>query len=717
MNIATPLQQASASDHLILAGGGHSHALLLRRWAMRPELRPDQAITLVSSYGTVLYSGMVPALIAGLVKQAEASINLRWLAQQAGVAFVQATITGIDPKGHLHLKDRPALSFGSVSLNLGAVTRRQGYLNAIAIKPLEPALKAISAQDALANNPDTYPFHCVGAGLAAVEIVVALRQRWPQRPLILHTGGRSLHPSMMRELLQAHIKLTDNAAPDTANTLLCTGSEAPSWLAESGLACDKNGRVLTRATLQTLDHPKMVASGDCAVIQGMERPPSGVWAVRAAQPLARNLEQICRGQTPQSWRPQRRALQLLGLTIGARREAWLLWGKTCLGPHPWLWHWKQLLDHSFIRRFRPQATMSTDSQDQTNPSMACRGCAAKLPADPLEKALSRCQSGHLASEPEDAHTLGMSNKGGQVLTSVDGFPALISDPWLNGRLTTLHACSDLWASGAQVTTAQAIVTIPAIKESAQVDLLSQSLAGVLSALTDQGASLIGGHTLESRHNSSSPAALDLQVSLSVTGETPTGQKSWSKGGIQPGDQLLLSRAIGTGVLFAAAMKGAGYASDLDQALAQMQTTQNGTLEQLFALQAQHPGCIHACTDITGFGLLGHVNEMVAASDPVIIELWIDEIPLLQGASALFHVGISSTLAPANRRALASLGSQVRVMKAGHDQSNNLDPALETMLIDPQTCGPLLISTAPAIANILLSQHPTHWWLIGTATSA
>ena len=122
------------------------------------------------------------------------------------------------------------------------------------------------------------------------------------------------------------------------------------------------------------------------------------------------------------------------------------------------------------------------------------------------------------------------------------------------------------------------------------------------------------------------------------------------------------------------MQGAGCASDLDRALAQMQTTQNGPLEQLFALQAQHPGCIHACTDITGFGLLGHLNEMVAASDPVIIELWIDEIPLLQGASALFHAGIASTLGLANRRALARLGSQVRAIKAGRDQSNSLNPA-------------------------------------------
>ena len=160
MNIATPSRPASASNSLVMAGGGHSHALLLRRWAMRPELRPDRAITLVSSYSTALYSGMVPALIAGVVKRTEASINLRWLAQQAGVAFAQAPITGIDPQGDLRLKDRQALSFGFLSLNLGAVTRRKGYLKAIAIKPLEPALRAISAQDALANNPITHPFHC-----------------------------------------------------------------------------------------------------------------------------------------------------------------------------------------------------------------------------------------------------------------------------------------------------------------------------------------------------------------------------------------------------------------------------------------------------------------------------------------------------------------------------------------------------------------------------
>lgn len=684
---------------------------------MQPQRRPDRAITLVSSHGNALYSGMVPALIAGLTTPEQASINLRWLAQQAQVEFVQATITGLKPDGHLRLHKRPEMPFGILSINVGAITPRQHYKNAIAIKPLRPALNAIEAQDHYGHDTHATPFHCVGAGLAAVEISLALRERWPQRPLILHTGGRPIQTSMQRELARAHIQLSNTPAPDSANTLLCTGSEAPSWLIQSGLACGPQGRVLTVPTLQTIRHPHILAAGDCALIEGMERPPSGVWAVRAAQPLAHNLERLSRGQPPQPWKPQRHALQLLGLTIGTRQEAWLLWGRTCLGPYPWLWRWKRRLDTTFMARLRPGAAMVDQSSNPSSHAMACRGCAAKLPADPLQQALSRCQSEELASQPEDAHALCTSSQGGQILASVDGFPALISDPWLNGRLTTLHACSDLWASGARVSTAQAIVTVPAVDSGEQVNLLSQTLAGIRSALIEQGASLIGGHTLESRQASSTPAALDLQVSLSVTGETPAGQQSWGKGGIQAGDQLLLSRPIGTGVLFAAAMQGAGCASDLDQALAQMQISQHDTLEQLLALQVQDPGCIHACTDITGFGLLGHLNEMVAASDPVTIELWIDEIPLLQGASALFHAGIASTLAPANRRALASLGSQVHAIKAGRDQSNHLNHALETMLIDPQTCGPLLISVAPAIAKTLLSQHPTNWWAICTATPA
>ena len=110
----------SRAGVLLLAGGGHSHALVLKRWAMRPERRPKQSITLVSRNSTTLYSGMVPGLIADLYQRDEITIDLRQLCDRAGVAFVEAEITGINPEQkRLHLLDRPALHFDWLSLDVG----------------------------------------------------------------------------------------------------------------------------------------------------------------------------------------------------------------------------------------------------------------------------------------------------------------------------------------------------------------------------------------------------------------------------------------------------------------------------------------------------------------------------------------------------------------------------------------------------------------------
>jgi selenide,water dikinase len=260
-----------------------------------------------------------------------------------------------------------------------------------------------------------------------------------------------------------------------------------------------------------------------------------------------------------------------------------------------------------------------------------------------------------------------------LLQSVDGFPALVDDPWLNSRLTTLHACSDLWACGARVTSVQALVTVPEAGPRLQEDLLFQSLAGVRSVLDPLGASLIGGHTLEGRDGAG------LALALTVNG-TVAPPHFWPKGPLQPGDLLLLSRPIGTGVLFAAAMAGAAEAAWLDGALALLQQSQ----AELVALLRAH-GC-RACTDITGFGLLGHLGEMVAAAGPGIasagVELDGAAVPALAGSRELLEQGHASTLAPSNASALALLDGPIR-LKAP------LSAAQRGLLIDPQTCGPLL----------------------------
>jgi len=306
--------------------------------------------------------------------------------------------------------------------------------------------------------------------------------------------------------------------------------------------------------------------------------------------------------------------------------------------------------------------------------MACRGCAAKLPARPLQAALSRLgrvEGGLAAPSPEDAPLVQEMPSGHRLLQSVDGFPALVADPWLNARLTTLHACSDLWASGATVASVQAVVTLPSAAESLQEEMLLQTLAGVRSVLDPLGARLIGGHTLEGRDGAG------LALTLTVNGLAPP-ERHWSKGPLQPGDALVLTRPIGTGVLFAAANVGVGRPEWLDGALAVMQQSQAPLVEVL----AAH-GC-SACTDITGFGLLGHLGEMLAVSAAVEVELEGVAIPAFPGALSLLTQGYASTLAPSNGGGVDALRGLVHFQEPGLRGS-----PLEALLIDPQTCGPLL----------------------------
>jgi len=676
-----------AAEHLILAGGGHSHALVLRMWAMQPRRRPNAWITLVSRCSTALYSGMVPGLVAGLYGREDCAIDLRLLAQRAGVNFVQAEITGLDPsQRQLLLAGRPPLRFDWLSLDVGAETALSGHIGRpaagtaappVAVKPLEPFLTWFEGQSV------PQQLQVLGSGAAAVEVALALRARGLRPQLSTKASGLDLGSAaanrlLQRVLQQAGLWPTAGDEPSQRSismaTLACTGSRAPRWLADSGLPAGERGRVLTERSLQVLDQPRLFASGDCAVIAGAARPPSGVWAVRAAPVLAANLQRAIAGRPLRRWHPQRRALQLLGDGgVSGSPRAIALWGPLALGPSHWLWRWKERIDRQFMARFAGLGAMHGEA-------MACRGCAAKVSAGPLRAALAQLQA---PLQDDDAAIVARSQDGTLLLQSVDGFPALVSDPWLNGRLTTLHACSDLWATGAEVHSAQAVVTLPQLGSELQADLLLQNLAGVRSVLDPLGARLLGGHTLEARD---ALPATGLSLMLTVNGSAPAG-RLWPKGPLHSGDALIVMRPIGTGVLFAAAMAGAVKPRWLDAALAVMQQSQAPLVELL----AAH-GC-RACTDITGFGLLGHLGEMLEAS-PQGLRVALDAEALRQlalpGALALLAAGHASTLAPANASALALLSGPVALDEAATS-------TLRQLLIDPQTCGPLLAALPAAQA--------------------
>ncbi len=715
-------------DHLVLAGGGHTNSLMLLRWAMYPDLRPQGLITLVNRNSTTIYSGMIPGLIAGKYKLDETSIDLRRLADQAGVAIVVAEIIGIDIfKNCLFLANRPPIFFDRLSIDVGSETLhgdqhelliRKGAF--VPIKPLEPALSWIAEQESGALSENSEPFTIVGAGFAGVEVALALRQRWPKRRLQIQSLPGQPVPQLKVALLRAGIARVDRGNNLSGQGLLCTGSHGPRWLKDSGLSVDRSGRVLTEDTFQVVDHPELFAVGDCGVIRNNYRPASGVWAVRSATPLARNLERDSQGLSPLPWNPQPKALQLLGGRdhLG-RLVAWAFWGGLVVGPHPWLWRLKEAIDRKFMEKFAfvGDITLMSNQQDTNN---LCRGCAAKLAAQPLANALQRAGLSLLGDQPEDAALIATSLDGGICLQSVDGFPALVSDPWLNGRLTTLHACSDLWASGANVSSAQAVITLPAVSENIQQELLAQVLHGIQSALEPQEAKLLGGHTIEARVLPPEPYSLGVQVSLTVNGLVRDRSLCWKKGGLQAGDSLLLSRGLGSGVIFASAMGGYVCPKDVDAVLAQMTNSQHYLIK---SLQENHQTkSIHACTDITGFGLLGHLGEMLIASNTeraikglpsIRVKISAEKIPAFQGAFELFRDGLSSSLAPANRRSLSLLDSvkndpplvELELGKICYGSTKHR--IVMELIVDPQTCGPLLIACPSKLSSELVQIGPWH----------
>jgi len=698
------------TKQLVLAGGGHSHALVLRLWAMHPKRRPPGLITLVNRHSTALYSGMVPGLVAGFYGPEECAIDLRRLCALTGVSFVQAEITAMDlARQELVLAGRPALAWDLLSLDVGAEVGAaeggasgEGNPGPLPVKPLEAFLAWCHGLDA----PQAIAIH--GGGAAAVEVALALAHRGLKPSLLLrgeqlHLGLRAANRLGESLLKAAGVPIGRNsrkqALANASNqepspALACTGSRGPSWLEASGLPTNASGRVLTEASLQVKGLPAVFACGDCGVIEGCLRAASGVWAVRAAPVLAANLERWLqhsasdRASAPprlKDWRPQARALQLLGDggAISGRPRAVAFWGPFAWGPSERLWRWKQAIDQRFLEGFTGLQAMDKANAMDSGNAMACHGCGAKLAAAPLAAALE--QAG-LGGPAEDAAVVGVGANGDTLLQSVDGFPALVGDAWLNARLTTLHACSDLWASGAQVDSAQALVTVPQGPAPMQQQLLAQTLAGVRSVLEPMGGKLIGGHTLEERTGGGmdpgpNPTPNPLTLALTLNGSC--AGSPWPKGPLHGGDALVLVKPIGTGVLFAAAMAAAPSQhckpAWIDQALAQMQQSQAPLVELL-----RGHGC-QACTDITGFGLLGHLGEMLAASAaPIQVSLDAQALQglAMAGSLDLLDLGYASSLAPSNASSLALLDGPIQLQGPS-------SAALHGLLIDPQTCGPLL----------------------------
>ena len=258
----------------------------------------------------------------------------------------------------------------------------------------------------------------------------------------------------------------------------------------------------------------------------------------------------------------------------------------------------------------------------------------------------------------------MVDTGGARLSvqSVDYFRSIIDDPYIFGKIAATHALGDLYAMGAEPQSALAIATIPYGREAKVEAELSALMQGANEVLRDANCSLVGGHTSE---------GAELALGFAVNGLVAR-EAVLRKGGLLPGDALLITKPIGTGTLLAAHMRAKAKARWVMAALTHMTTSNKRAAEIL----QQHG--VHAATDVTGFGLLGHLLEMVRASD-VDVTLYLRNVPLLDGARETVAAGVFSSLQPQNvrlRRGIRNL------------EQASADSAFP-LLFDPQTAGGLL----------------------------
>jgi selenide,water dikinase len=729
------MQAAPLLKDLVLVGGGHSHVHVVKSFGMKPM--PGVRLTLIGRDIETPYSGMIPGFVAGAYTFDECHIDLARLCAWTGARLIHAEAVGLDRANRqVLLKDRPPVSYDLVSLDVGSSPSMDAIAgaaeHATPVKPIaELGRRWLGFLERVKDWQGALRIAVIGGGAGGVELALAIDHRLrevarnAQVSVTLATKGEILSGQAvaarqrMRAIFKRRgVRLLENAATtriDADAVHLETGESVPvddvfvvtqasaaAWFADTGLPLDAKGFFAVEPTLASSGDPKVFAAGDCASVTAHPRPKAGVFAVRHGPPLAENLRLALLGQPLKPFMPQSRYLSILGTGDGhavATRGSWAFEGA-------WVWRWKDHIDRKWMRMYREPPATPMDMSTRAAPpdpaladaearrlladiGMRCGGCGAKVGAGTLERVLAR-----LGRSPSSSVTIGLDSPddaamievpAGQALVqSVDFFRTFIDDPFTFGEVAAVHALGDVWAMGARPHSALALAVVPAAAERLMEEDLFQMLSGARRILDGAGCALIGGHSGEGPE-----AALGFSVNGLVV-----ASQALRKGGLKPGDRLVLTKKLGTGVIFAAAMRGMAKASWIESALTSMRTPSGDAARALVAAGA------HACTDVTGFGLAGHLAEMIRASGNVAVDLHLDALPVLPGSVELFARGFASSLQPENLRARHLIDGMDRV--SSH--------AKLPLLFDPQTAGGLL---AALPSEVRLSDDMTH---IGTVRS-
>jgi selenide,water dikinase len=712
-----PTSTAPIEKTVVLVGAGNAHLVFARRWGMRPI--PGVAVTLVNESSVIPYSAMVPGHIAGDFSWEQITIDLVRLCQAVKIRLVAKPVTAIDTaRRQVCFTGRPPLTYDALSLGLGSIpacppalppSAENGVMTPVPLvmRPLGALVEKLDALDASLALPPRkgQPFHLVvvGGGASGCELALTFHKRLAKHPgfrLTLLQGNSQLLPEFPggaarafekvfqeREIafrVDARVTGTEPGAVvlHGGERIVCdavlwaTQASPPPLLAATGLAVDPNGFLQVHDTLQSVSDPAVFGTGDCVAFRAYpELPRNGVYAVRQGAVLFDNVGAFLREMPLQPFRPQRWCLCLLNTADG---RAVLNYG-----PLTWKSRWarklKDRIDRAWIMKFTrfapmPEAAPGAGSGSDGS-TMRCGGCGSKISSDVLSAVLRRLDVpedprvllGTRAGEDAAVHRVRPELFGSEPdklleVQTVDYFKAFLDDPYLFGRIAALNAVSDLYAMNARPFTALAIATLPYARGPVQEGQLYELLCGALDSFRELGVVLTGGHTTEGN---------ELALGFAVTGFAEEG-RLFQKSNLRPGDVLILTKPLGTGAVLAAWMRSECKATWFDKLVASMLLS-NKAAGKVFCQAG-----VTACTDVTGFGLAGHLLEMLDASR-VSCRLNAKAVPLYDGFEEVVSRGIVSSLQRDNAKAACRVHASSPVPE---------------WLFDPQTSGGLLAGVQP-----------------------
>jgi selenide, water dikinase len=256
-----------------------------------------------------------------------------------------------------------------------------------------------------------------------------------------------------------------------------------------------------------------------------------------------------------------------------------------------------------------------------------------------------------------------------LVQTVDFFTPIVDDPFVYGQIAAANALSDVYAMGGRPLTALAIAAAP---KDLDRGVLSRIFAGGLDMLTRAGVALLGGHTVQDQ---------EIKFGYAVTGEVHP-DRILANAGVRAGDVVILTKPLGTGIIATALKFGRATENSVAAAIESMTTLNR---EAAAALADLPHGAVHACTDVTGFGLIGHATEMAIAST-VTLEFQGGSVPLIEGARELVRGNV-----PGGGR------TNRQYFGAGVTMAESIEPDLADLLYDPQTSGGLLVALDPSAA--------------------